>query len=52
MSTSDRIRDKFYVISMEFLSLSRRLDVSSRETSPAAIYYAYMVIIPLCIVEP
>ena len=30
----DRIPDRFYVISMEFLSLSR--DVPPRETSPAA----------------
>ena len=36
ISASDRIPDRFYVISMEFLSLSRRIEVPPRETSPSA----------------
>ena len=36
ISASDRIPDRFYVVSMEFLSLSRRIEVPPRETSPSA----------------
>ena len=36
ISASDRIPDRFYVIRMEVLSLSRRRSILPRKTSPAA----------------